>query len=145
MLLPLSVVLQRGVIFLFTKYAKLNDPALSGQTKPKFGIILSTAAEDDPLLYVLATSDKLNKAAAYPHNFYKIAAGSYACFDVDTFIDVSEAGRLDIPQAAFEELYSGTGEVVYKGILTDSDRDGMMKAIFDCPTVDRRYKRILGQ
>lgn len=144
MLLPLSVVLQRGVIFLFTKYDKLDDPSLSGQTKAKFGIILSASAKDDPILYLLGTSDKQNKAASYPENYYKVAAGSCGCFSVDTFIDVSAAGRLDIPSESFAELYE-TGMVVYKGRLSESDLKGMMKALFDCPTVDRRYKRILGQ
>ena len=40
MRLPLEVVFKRGAIFLWKAYAKLDDPALAGQTKPKFIVVL---------------------------------------------------------------------------------------------------------
>lgn len=35
MRLPLDLVLRRGVIFRWTRYSRLDDPAFAGLTKPK--------------------------------------------------------------------------------------------------------------
>lgn len=41
MLLPLDVVLRRGVVFLWLDYEEFDDLALAGKSKPKFIVILT--------------------------------------------------------------------------------------------------------
>ena len=58
MLLPLTAVLKRGIVFLHPHFSHLSDPGLAGETKPKYLVILSSSPLDDPILYVLTTSQK---------------------------------------------------------------------------------------
>jgi hypothetical protein len=143
MQLPLSAVLQRGTVFLWHQYGALDDPSLVGQTRPKFIVVLSTSSADDPLIFVLTTSEKPKHASApHPEDFFKIAAGTYGFFPSDTLIDVSEAGELDIASDQFAALYK-SGAVTYKGSLATSDIASLMKMISECPRVPRRFKRVL--
>ena len=143
MLLPLDVVLRRGVIFLWIKYARLDDPALVGQTKPKFIVILSGAPQDDPILYILTTSEK-DKHAAHPFrdDLQHLDAGTYECFDVATLIDAGDAGQLDVGRDEFIALYN-SGALLYKGVLNDANIEELMKKIAASRRVPRRIKQIL--
>jgi hypothetical protein len=77
MLLPLDVVLRRGVIFLWTKYARLDDPNLVGKTKAKFIVILSNSPRDDPIIYILTTSEKDKHAQhPFPGDLQRLHAGT---------------------------------------------------------------------
>lgn len=117
---PLEIVLRRGAIFLWTKYAKLDDPALAAQTKPKFIVILSGSSQDDPIIYILTTSEKAKHARhPFPVDLLHLPAGAYECFDVDTLIDTGEAGELDIGRDAFVALYESDA-LLYKGALTEA-------------------------
>lgn len=143
MLLPLDVVLRRGVIFLWTKYARLDDPALAGKTKPKFIVILSGSPQDDPLIYILTTSEKdKHDTHPFPEDLHRVHAGAYECFDVETVIDVGEAGQLDVGRDEFVALYE-KGELIYKGVLSDSDVSQLLTKIVSSRRVARRVKQLL--
>lgn len=78
MLLPLDVVLRRGVIFLWIKYARLDDPALVGQTKPKFIVILSGSPQDDPLndAHIEELMKKIAASRRVPRRIKQILSGN---------------------------------------------------------------------
>jgi len=143
MRLPLDVVLRRGVIFLWTRYDKLDDPALAGQTKPKFIVILSGSPRDDPLVYILTTSEKSKHAEhPFPADLQHLPAASYDFLPVDTLIDVGDAGQLEIGRDEFVALYESDA-VVYKGVLDASHLAELMAKILASARVARRFKRIL--
>lgn len=143
MRLPLEVVLRRGVIFLWPQYGKLDDPALAGQTKAKFIVVLSGSPKDDPLVYILTTSEKPKHAAhPFPVDFQHLPAGSYDFLPVDTLIDVGDAGELEVGREEFIALYE-CDAVVYKGALSDAHLDELVGKILACPRVARRFKQML--
>jgi hypothetical protein len=143
MLLPLEVVLRRGVIFLWSKYARLDDPSLKGQTKAKFIVVLSSSPHDDPIIYILTTSQKDKHARhPFPEDLKLIKAGSYECFDLDTLIDAGDAGQLDIGREELIALYQ-SGALAYKGTLTEQDSQELMSKIAASRRVSRRLKQIL--
>jgi hypothetical protein len=143
---PLSAVLRRGAVFLWTEYSKLDDPALAGQTKPKYMVILSTSPQDDPIIYILTTSEKADKprhtTPLFPEDLVRVPAGTYPFFPKDTIINVSETGQLDVERDTFEDRYN-CGTILFKGRLTPDDVNGLMQMIDACPRVGRRIKRIL--
>lgn len=97
MRLPVETVLRRGVVFLWTNYARLDDPALKGQTKSKFIVILSGSPLDDPLLYILTTSEKLkHEHHPCPQDLFRVAADRYEFFPADTLIRNSD-GFMEAP------------------------------------------------
>jgi len=141
--LPLNPVLKRGAIFIWHKYEKLDDPALAGQTKAKFAVILSGSSLDDPLIFLLTTSEKpKHLQAKFPEDLFNVAAGTYNFFQQNTIIDVSAAGELDVDRDAFETLYDD-GEVAYKGALSEADVEKLVHKIVACPRVNRKFKRLL--
>jgi hypothetical protein len=140
MRLPLQLVLQRGVVFLWTEYKQLDDPALAGQSKPKFGVVLSNSALDDPIVYVLTPSKE--PAGTYAQDILRIPAKAYDFFPVDTFIDAGKAGDLEIGRDEFSVQYERNA-VLYKGKLTSEDTDVLVKMILASPRVARRFKRML--
>lgn len=143
MQLPLETVLRRGVVFLWPDYARLDDPALKGQTKPKFIVILSGSPLDDPLVYILTTSEKSkHERHPFPQDLFLIPADRYGFFPANTVIDAGESGQLDVGRAEFATLYEG-GAVVYKGVLTDDDVAALVKVILASARVSRRFKQIL--
>ena len=143
MRLPLEVVFRRGAVFLWKQYARLDDPALAGQTKPKFIVILSSSAEDDPVVYILTTSEKSkHEHHPVPEDLLHIAANSYEFFDLDTLIDTGEAGQLEVGRDEFVALYAGDS-LIYKGTLTDADVTTLMNKITSSRRVARRVKQIL--
>lgn len=143
MLLPLEAVLRRGVVFLWTAYGQLDDPALQGQTKPKYVVMLSGSALDDPLVYILTTSEKARHAEhPFPKDLVLIPAGTYAFFPVNTLIDAGEAGQLEVGRDEFVALYSN-GAVVYQGALSDADTAALVAKIMACVRVSRRFKQML--
>lgn len=143
MRLPLDVVLRRGVIFLWTTYDKLDDPALAGQTKPKFVVILSGSPKDDPLIYILTTSQKAKHAGhPFPVDLQHLPAGSYDFLPADTLIDVGDAGQLEVGREDFIALYESDA-VVYKGALSEAHLAELVEKILACPRVARRFKQIL--
>jgi hypothetical protein len=143
MRLPLDHVLRRGVVFLWTKYDKLDDPTLSSQVKPKFVVFISASVLDDPLFYLLTTSAKSKHAhSPFANDLFRIAAGSYAFFPQETLIDVGVAGELEIGRAEFEGLYEAD-EVVYKGVLTDVDVAALVEMILASRRVSTRFKRVI--
>src|SRR5450759_4464984 len=106
MRLPLEKALRRGVVFLWVKYDKLDDPALASHTKPKYVVILSASPLDDPLFYILTTSGKPKHAHfPFPSDLLRIATGSYDFFSQETLIDVGEAGELEVGRQEFQALY----------------------------------------
>jgi len=90
----LEEILRRGAIFLWSKYARLDNPALAGQTKPKFIVVLSNSAHDDPIIFILTTSEKPKHVNhPFPGDLQHLPAGSYGCFNLDTLIDAGEGRR----------------------------------------------------
>jgi hypothetical protein len=143
MRLPLEVVFKRGAIFLWRAYAKLDDPALAGQTKPKFIVVISSSHNDDPILYILTTSEKTKHTHhPVPGDLLHIKSGSYGFFALDTLIDSGEAGELEIDRAAFAALYDSEA-VLYRGCLNDQDVAELMRKIGESRRVARRVKQIL--
>ena len=139
----LETVFRRGAVFLWPEYSNLDDPALAGQTKAKFIVVLSTSAADDPISFLLATSEKAKHATApHPEDFFKIAAGAYPFFSLNTLLDVSEAGTLDISSEEFAALYEA-GKLVHKGVLPKTEVAKVISMIKSCPRVSRRFKRQL--
>jgi hypothetical protein len=143
MRLPLEVVFRRGVIFLWSKYARLDDPALAGQTKPKYIVILSGSPQDDPVVYILTTSQK-DKHAVHPvpGDLFHIPPGVYECFTVDTLIDAGTAGELEIGRDEFVALYESDA-LIYKGVLSDTDLAQLMARVRRSPRVSRKVKQLL--
>src|SRR4051794_23615842 len=97
MQLPVEMVFRRGAIFFDPLYSELDDPALQGQTKGKFFVVLNNSPKDDPIVYLLATSEK-PKHAKLPYMF-ALKPGKYECFSKNTLVDVAQAGgdELDGP------------------------------------------------
>jgi hypothetical protein len=144
MRLPLDLVLRRGVIFLWTRYSRLDDPALEGLTKPKYIVILSGSPHDDPMIYILTTSEKSKHARhPFPQDLQHLAAETYDCFAVDTLIDAGDAGQLQIGRDEFVRLYE-TDEVIYKGCLSEADINALMDRIVASRRVATRVKQVLG-
>ena len=144
MLLPFDSVVRRGVILLWKRYAELDDPALAGQSKAKFLIILSASPHDDPIVYILTTSQKPKHLAhPAPDDLLHLSPGSYDCFDLDTLIDCGTAGQRDVGLRELQALYEA-GEVVYKGVLTDGHCAVLLQKIGASSRATRRVKRILG-
>ena len=143
MRLPLELVLRRGVIFLWTRYARLDDPALGGETKPKFIVILSGSPYDDPLIYILTTSEKAKHAEhPFPGDLQHLQAGTYECFTVDTLIDAGDAGQLEIGRDEFVKLYE-SDEVIYKDCLSEGHIKELVDRIVSSRRVAKRLKQIL--
>jgi hypothetical protein len=143
MRLPLEVVFKRGAVFLWKAYAKLDDPTLAGQTKPKFIVVLSSSYKDEPVLYILTTSEKPKHTShPVPGDLLRIPAGSHSFFAVPTLIDAGTAGELDIRNDEFAALYETDG-LLYRGCLHDDTLAELMAKISASPRVARRVKRIL--
>jgi hypothetical protein len=139
----LEAILRRGAIFLWSKYARLDDPALAGQTKPKFIIVLSNSAQDDPILYILTTSEKPKHAThPFPGDLHHLAAGSYGCFNLDTLIDAGDAGQLDVGLDEFVALYE-SGALIYRGTLSQGDVEQLVAKVLASRRVARRVKSII--
>src|SRR5262245_48871061 len=118
---PLATVLRRGAVFIWHRYQALDDPAYTGKSKPKFIVMLSGSAQDDPLFYILASSEKPRHAnPLFLHDLLQIPAGTYAFFDQPTIIDASTAGSREIARETFEVLYQ-TGEIGHVGHLSATD------------------------
>ena len=143
MRLPLEVVFRRGGIFLWTKYARLDDPALAGRTKPKYIIILSGSPHDDPIIYILTTSH-VEKRAIHPapNDLICLPGGSYDCFPVDTLIDAGEAGELEVGRDEFVALYNNDA-LIYRGALSERDLGDLLARVKASRRVSRRVKQLL--
>ena len=130
-------------MFLWPQYDKLDDAALAGQTKAKFIVILSGSPNDDPLLYILTTSEKPKHAAhPFPVDLQHLPAGSYDFLPVETLIDAGDAGELEVGRDEFIALYESDA-VIYKGALTDAHLNELVDKILACPRVARRFKQLL--
>ena len=139
----LEEVLRRGSIFLWTKYSRLDDPALAGRTKPKFIVILSSSSHDDPVIYILTTSEKPKHAGhPFPADLHRVPAGAYPCFVLDTLIDAGDAGQLEIGRDELSALYANR-TLIYKGSLSQSDVTVLTAKIVASRRVSRRVKQIL--
>jgi hypothetical protein len=137
------MVLRRGVIFLWGRYAKLDDPALAGQTKPKFIVILSASPHDDPLIYLLTTSEKAKHTEhPFPEDLQHLPAGAYDCFTVDTLIDAGDAGQTNIGREEFVALYESEG-LIYKGCLSEAHIKELVDKILASRRVSGLMKRVL--
>lgn len=144
MLLPFDSVVRRGVILLWKRYAELDDPALAGQSKAKFLIVLSASSHDDPIVYILTTSQKPKHVAhPAPQDLLHLPPGVYDCFAVDTLVDCGTAGEREVGLPELQALYNA-GEVVYRGVLNDPDCAALMQKIAGSSRATRRVKRILG-
>lgn len=144
MLLPFDSVVRRGVILLWKRYAELDNPSLAGQSKAKFLIILSASPHDDPVVYILTTSEKPKHIAhPAPQDLLRLPAGAYDCFAVDTLVDSGTAGQREVGLKELEALYEA-GEVVYKGLLSDQHCAELMQRIGSSLRATRRVKRVLG-
>jgi len=143
-LLPFDSVVRRGVILLWKRYAELDDPALAGQSKAKFLIIISASPHDDPIVYILTTSQKPKHIAhPAPGDLLHLPPGAYDCFDLDTLIDCGTAGEREVGLQELQALYEA-GEVVYRGVLTADHCAVLMQKIAASRRATRRVKRILG-
>jgi hypothetical protein len=138
---PIEKVFRRGAVFRQGLFDKLDDPALAGRTKPKYFVVLSTAPQDDPILYVLTTSEK-EKHEGLPF-LVAIEAGVYDFFPVKTLIDVATAENLDIPRDGFLALYE-IDEIEYQGTLSSEDIKRVVDAIKACSVISNRFKQTLG-
>lgn len=144
MLLPFESVVRRGVILLWRRYAELDDPSLEGQSKAKFLIVLSSSPHDDPIVYILTTSRKAKHAKhPTPNDLFCLPAGTYSCFSTETLVDAGTAGERAVGLKELEALYV-SGEVIYKGCLTDDHCAELMQKIASSARATRRVKRILG-
>lgn len=144
MQLPFDSVVCRGVILLWKRYAELDDPALAGQSKAKFLIILSASPHDDPIVYILTTSQKPKHIThPAPQDLLHLPPGTYDCFVLDTVIDCGTAGEREVGLPELRALYEA-GEVAYKGVLNDSHCADLMQKIAASSRATRRVKRILG-
>jgi hypothetical protein len=144
MAVPLERVFRRGAVFLWTTYAALDDPALSGQTKAKFIVMLSSSVHDDPYYFILTTSEKA-KHATHPHktDLVEIVGGTYSYLPVDTILDAGEAGQLAVGREEFAALYDA-GEIVHRGWLSNEDIALLMTKIMSSLRVSRRFKQMMG-
>lgn len=144
MLLPFDSVVRRGVILLWRRYAELDDPALAGQSKAKFLIVLSASPHDDPIVYILTTSQKPKHIAhPAPGDLLHLPPGAYECFTVDTLVDCGTAGEREVGLRELQALYEA-GDVAYKGALSDDHCAELMQKIAGSSRATRRVKRILG-
>lgn len=144
MLLPFDSVVRRGVILLWKRYAELDDPALAGQSKVKFLIVLSGSPNDDPIVYILTTSQKPKHIShPAPGDLLHLPPGTYDCFVLDTLIDCGTAGEREVGRKELQALYEA-GEVAYKGLLNDDHCATLMQKIGASSRATRRVKRILG-
>jgi hypothetical protein len=137
---PLNYVFKRGAVFFDPLYSKLDDPTLKDQTKGKFFVVLNTSPKDDPIVYLLTTSEKAKHAGK--KYMYGIQGGSYDCFPQNTLIDVANAGDEEIASEEFAALYDEE-RIQHKGQLSDSDVAGLLALIQGCPTVTLRFKKTL--
>lgn len=141
---PFESVLTRGAIFLWHRYERLDDPALAGQSKAKFIVVLSSSPQDDPIIYLLTTFAKPKHANPRFHDdLMRIPANAYGFFPQETIIDVAEAGQLDMERDRFMDLYDRDA-VTYKGKLSADHERELMEKIRRCPRVVRRVKSYLG-
>jgi len=121
MLLPLGVVLRRGAVLLYPRFPHLSDPSLAGQTRAKYLVILSASPLDDPVLYVLTTSEKpKHLASPFKDDFMTIEGGKYSFFPRETVINVAQAGEFSFDREGLAALYDA-GELLYQGALDDQD------------------------
>jgi len=143
-LLPFDSVVRRGVILLWKRYAELDDPVLAGQSKAKFLIVLSASPHDDPIVYILTTSQKPKHIAhPAPQDLLHLLPGAYECFTVDTLVDCGTAGEREVGRRELQALYEA-GEVAYKGALSDDHCAQLMHKTAGSSRATRRVKRILG-
>lgn len=139
----IAAVLRRGAVFLWHQYDRLDDPNLAGQTKAKFIVILSRSPLDDPLLYVLTTSEKpRHEVHPYPADLVRIPAGEYPFFPLATVLDASEAGELELERDELVALYNSDA-VRHVGSLRDEHVAALMERIAACWRVSRRVKQVL--
>lgn len=141
---PLHLIFSRGSVFRQGLYDKLDDPKFGeGETKAKYFVVLNTSPDDDPIVYLLTTSEKPKHRNA-PFMF-RIAVGSYSFFSKTTLIDFATAGNpdLSISKEAFGALYDSE-DVEYCGRLTSRDIAALMESIRTCPVVPNRFKQLLG-
>ena len=144
MLLPFDAVVRRGVILLWHQYAELDDPRLVGHTKAKYFIVLSSSPHDDPIVYLLTTSQKARHAGhPAPQDLLHIAAGAYDCFQLETLVDAGTAGEREVGREQLEALYD-SGGVVYKGCLTEQHYATLVAKIANSARASRKVKRVLG-
>lgn len=104
MLLPFESVVRRGVAFRYPRFQLLADPALAGETKPKYLVIVSSSPLDAPILFLLTTSEKpkhLNSALRA--EFMHIPAGKYSFLPKGTIIN-AEAGELTFDREDLQAL-----------------------------------------
>jgi len=143
MLLPLGVVLRRGAVFLYPRFPHLSDPSLSGQTKAKYLVILSSSPLDDPVFYVLTTSEKpKHLTSPLKDDFMTIEGGKYSFFPKETIINVAQAGEFSFDREELEALYDA-GELVYQGALDDQDIAMLLQMIQRSLRVANRIKHII--
>lgn len=132
------------MVFRWVDYDDLDDPALAGQTKPKFIVVLSNSPHDDPLIYILTTSEKAkHEHHPFPGDLVHIAKGSYGFLPVDTLIDAGTAGEREVGRAEFVALYNQES-VVYQGTLNDAHCADLIQRITASRRVSTKLKRILG-
>jgi hypothetical protein len=82
-----------------------TNPALQGRTKPKYVVMLSGSALDDPLVYILTTSEKTKHADhPFPNDLVVIQGSPTTFFPVNILIDEGEAGQLEIGREEFVVL-----------------------------------------
>lgn len=137
---PLEALVRRGVVFLHMEYEKLDDPAFAGQTKPKYVVIISDSLQDDPILYLLTTSEK-PKHSSLP-NLVKVENGECDFLSGVTLIDVSQAGLLEFTRDELAALHR-TRKLKYCGAWPQPVIDRILAAVYDCPSVARWIKQVL--
>jgi hypothetical protein len=143
-LLPFDAVVRRGVILLWHQYAELDDPRLAGQTKAKYFIVLSSSPHDDPIIYLLTTSQKSKHAShPAPEDLLRIPVGAYECFQLETLVDAGTAGEREVGREQLQALYE-SGRVAYKGCLTGQDCAALVVKIASSARASRKVKRLLG-
>lgn len=134
-----SANVQRGDVYLWQQYDRLDDPDIDA--KDKFLIIINAWLPENPLYYLLTTSrlDKL-KDSPFQRDLLTIPAGTYAFFKLDTVINVREAGQLTVECELFDQLWDD-GQLLHCGCLTSEDMKAIDQLIAESLQVRPELKR----
>jgi hypothetical protein len=129
-------------VFLWHSYQQLDDPAVS--EKAKFAILLNAFLPDDPLYYLLTTSQvqKL-QTGPFAQDTVTFPAGCYSFFSKETAVNVgSLATTKPLPADDFELLFDA-GELKYLGRLSDADLARVDTATAKSLRIPREIKRFV--
>lgn len=134
-------LLQRGAVFAWHRYDRLDDPNVAAKTKFIILINAFLPHDPDPLFYILTTSNPQKpERSPYPEDCIRVPEGTCEFFDKETYIDVSYAGTYALSLAEFRAMYR-TGQVERLGELTEDWVRKIDRRIVDSRAVPPNMKR----